>query len=251
MRFIRLLTLAAGLASLAAPRAAAQADSTSHGPPAVTTVLHGTTPFGAYRRVFHAVTSLGYDLQAGLIEDGVIITLPKKVADQEQWMQVGAELTPGGDSVKVAVAGRMVDARGEPLPYQSQSMALLLLEVMKVAGEIGGVGEGADTASSSPMTERHGYGYDSTAVVKVGGGVNGGHDAEVAYLASLRGPGGETVDAVRLGSCCTFSRAGDPPQGRIDVWEATYPGLAAPVVLYLSMYETEAPHAPAGFTQRK
>jgi hypothetical protein len=29
-------------------------------------------------------------------------------------MQIGAELAPAGDSVRVFVAGRMVDARGQP-----------------------------------------------------------------------------------------------------------------------------------------
>jgi hypothetical protein len=250
MRISRFLALAAGLAALSAS-AAAQADSTAQGPPQVTTVLRGTTPFGAYRRVFHAITSVGYELQAGLIDQGLLITSAKKMDENGRWMQVGAQLTPSGDSVGVSVAGRVVDANGQPLPDQSPTLGLMLMEVMKVAGEIGGVGQGADTASAPPLTVRHGYGYDSTAVVKVGGGVNGGHDAETAFLATLRGPRGEAVESVRLGSCCTFTRAGDPPQGRYDVWELTYPGLAAPVVLYLDMYEADAPHAPAGFTQHR
>jgi hypothetical protein len=252
MRLLRLLALLSACAVLSTvPRALGQADSTAQGTPEVSTVLHAT-PFAAYRRVYHALTTVGYDLQAGLIDQGVLITMPKPMADSAhrgQWMQIGAQLAPGGDSVRVSVAGRMVSENGEPLPDQSKSMGLLLMEVMKVAGEIGGVGQGGDTVSAPAATERHGYGYDSTAVVKVGGGTGGGHDAEVAYLSSLRGPRGEAVESVRLGSCCTFTRAGDPPQGRIDVWEVTYPGLPAPVLLYLNMYELQAPHAPEGFTQ--
>ncbi|MDB4948973.1 MAG: hypothetical protein JWM27_1622 [Gemmatimonadetes bacterium] len=246
----RFLAAAALLVTAAAP---ARAQDAGGGLPEIGTTLH-LSPFETYRRVFHAFTSAGYHVQVGLIDRGLLISLPQPSADtafKGLSMQMGAQLQPVGDSTHVTVSGRMVDAQGQPTADAARTMAPVLVEAMKVAAAIGGVGEKGDSVAAPASPQRHGFGYDSTSPIKVGGGVGGaGHQAQEAYLARLRGPGNRPVTFERLGSCCTFDRAGDPPKGRIDAWEVAYAGLSSPVVLYLSLYDTEAPRAPQGFTLR-
>jgi hypothetical protein len=94
------------------------------------------------------------------------------------------------------------------------------------------------------------YGYSRENPIRVGGVDTDGAVRERSFLATLRGPNGEAVKFVRLGSCCQHpSPAGPNGQGMLDAYEVTYPGLARPVRLYLDMYREEAPRAPEGFTR--
>jgi hypothetical protein len=103
------------------------------------------------------------------------------------------------------------------------------------------------TAADS-LRDAGAYGYSRDNPVKVGGGVEQGRDNQLRYLESLRGPGGEPVEHFRLGSCCPFRTENAPGgSGRLDAYEVRYPGLAKPVVLYLNLYDHEAPRAPEGF----
>lgn len=106
------------------------------------------------------------------------------------------------------------------------------------------------TAADS-LREAKSFGYAPEAPIRVGGGVEDGARKERAYLSSLRGPGGEAVSFVRIGSCCPFvPPGGDQPTARIDAYEVTYPGLAKPVVLYMDVYAAaDGGLVPADFTR--
>lgn len=84
-----------------------------------------------------------------------------------------------------------------------------------------------------------GYGYTPEDPIKVGGGIRG----EREYLQRLRGPKGQQLRFERRGSY-----SGPPPGGGLlDVYELTYDGLEKPVMIFLDMYRSEDPRAPAGF----
>lgn len=87
------------------------------------------------------------------------------------------------------------------------------------------------------------WGYVEKMPIHVGGGIPLGAFNERAYLNQLRGPKGERVSYVRLGSM--FAN-GNP----IDIYEVRHDGLAAPVHLYFDMYTSPSANlkAPKGFT---
>ncbi len=96
------------------------------------------------------------------------------------------------------------------------------------------------------------YGYTPETAIRVRGPGDPDATDEHEYLNSLRGPGGERVSWIRLGSCCEFSTPNglDGKAGMLDAYEVTYPGQPAPVTLYMNMYDppngSEVPH---GFTR--
>ena len=96
------------------------------------------------------------------------------------------------------------------------------------------------------------YGYTQKNPIKVGGRSHDrGPRNERAYLDALRGPGGETLEYHRLGSCCRFKTPNGMigGVGMLDIYEVTYEGLASPGKLYLNMYDYEQPQIPRGFTR--
>ena len=96
--------------------------------------------------------------------------------------------------------------------------------------------------SKCAIAEDDAYGFTMAGAIKVGGGVREGPAIERAYLSALRGPAGQGLRAVRLGSTMG-------PDGTIlDMYEVTHSGLDQPVKLYLDEYHTEALKAPKGFT---
>lgn len=91
------------------------------------------------------------------------------------------------------------------------------------------------------------YGHSPDNAIKVGGPI-GGPSAQRAYLGTLRGPRGEPISYERTHSCCAFNPPGSPFRGMLDVYRVTYPGQAAPIDLYLNMYECAPLRIPVGFT---
>ena len=85
--------------------------------------------------------------------------------------------------------------------------------------------------------------------VKVGGGFKDGAKHQEAYLNALQGPDGQPVTWKRQGTCCPFKTPNGivGERGLLDRVEVTYKGLKDPVILYLNLYDREAPLAPAGF----
>jgi hypothetical protein len=89
------------------------------------------------------------------------------------------------------------------------------------------------------------YGYSEKNPVKVG---NGPKNAR-RYLNALAGPHGEKISYTRIGSCCTFKTAtGYGGIGQLDKYRITWPGQAAPILLYVNMFDLGELKSPSGFT---
>ena len=85
--------------------------------------------------------------------------------------------------------------------------------------------------------QKTGYGYGVDDPVLVAGLPGATSPAkERYYLRLLRGPNGETVSYMRLGSCCRFETSNSPlGAGFLDQYIITYPGLDVHVAIYLNM----------------
>ena len=86
------------------------------------------------------------------------------------------------------------------------------------------------------------YGFNAAAPIKTGGGPAAGPVRERQYLSVLRGPAGQGLRIARRGS--TMSPDG---QTILDVYEITYEGVTAPILLYLDEYHDGVLQAPQGF----
>lgn len=95
------------------------------------------------------------------------------------------------------------------------------------------------------------YGFSADKPVNLGGFLRGTQyeGAHIEYFDNLRGPAGQLVQAIRLGSCCPFEDSSLPfGGGLLDMYELRYDGLAKPVVIYVNLYKFEQPLAPSGFS---
>lgn len=87
------------------------------------------------------------------------------------------------------------------------------------------------------------YGYTKKNPIKTGSIAKERH-----FLNALRGPNGEKVRYVRLGSCCEFkSKNAMFGKGLLDTYKVWYEG-GQTVILYLNGYDYEDLKCPAGFT---
>ncbi|MCL2626077.1 MAG: hypothetical protein FWD46_04580 [Cystobacterineae bacterium] len=94
------------------------------------------------------------------------------------------------------------------------------------------------------------YGYSKKNPIMVGGAHEyQGPQNERRFLNALTGPKGEPIRYQRLGSCCPFYTRNGLIQdgGLLDMYEVSYEGLAAPVILYINMYDSDVLKVPLGF----
>jgi hypothetical protein len=216
------------------------------------------TPRQVYRASMDALAALGYEFRA-LLLDEAILTLPHTTPETQELgadaVAVKLEFEPRGDSTQITLASAVL--RKDPAPCRGEACQKLtgasLLASASALERILKTFEAAPPAAPSrgdSLAAAGAYGYSSRNPIRVGGGVEDGAASERRFLATLRGPGGEVVTFVRLGSCCHHpSPHGLNGTGVLDAYEVTYPGLARPVVLYVDMYEEEAPRAVEGFTR--
>jgi hypothetical protein len=87
------------------------------------------------------------------------------------------------------------------------------------------------------------YGFTPGNPIKVGGSFQAGPGRARQYLASLRGPAGQGMRVVRIGSTMAPDK-----QTILDLYELTHSGLAAAVRLLVSQYQEEPLKAPQGFS---
>lgn len=121
----------------------------------------------------------------------------------------------------------------------------LLSGCQSTSRDLGIKGEAAFTANDPQ------YGYVAHKPVKLGGFLRGSkyEGSHIEYFQSLTGPNGEPVRVKRLGSCCPFDDQSMPfDGGMLDKYELSYPGQKKPVIIYVNLYQFEAPKAPQGFT---
>jgi hypothetical protein len=87
------------------------------------------------------------------------------------------------------------------------------------------------------------YGLSPANPIKVGGSFQAGPGRARAYLSSLRGPAGQGLRVVRVGSTMAPDK-----QTILDLYEITSAGVATPVRLFVSQYQEEQLKAPIGFS---
>lgn len=96
------------------------------------------------------------------------------------------------------------------------------------------------------------YGYTADLPIKAGLGPDGGPANQRAYLNLLRDAQGRSIAYNRLGSCCAY--ASDNAlfgMALLDKYEITYldkKGKEKKAILYISMYDYEAPLIVSGFS---
>jgi hypothetical protein len=248
---LRIVAIAAAvLAATSGAHAQKKAPSAGGAEQMVMTAKVADAPPRVYRAALDTLAKMGYTFRA-LLLDEAIITLPRATPDLAALggseLAVVVEFAAVGDSTEISVRGTAGQpGRGGPSP-------VMLMGAMQAIGGI------VDAHKKLPPARRTvgdslaaagAYGYSRANPIRVGGGLDNGAASERAFLATLRGPGGEPVKYLRLGSCCPYPVA-TAPGGRaaLDAYELTYAGRAEPAVVYLSMYELDAPRAPEGFVQ--
>ena len=91
------------------------------------------------------------------------------------------------------------------------------------------------------------YGYSKKNPIVVG---HIGPKNVDAFMALLRGPGGERVSYKRAGSCCTFKTTqallGDT--ATLEKYRVTHKGQKKAVVLYFNQYDCGVAKLPDGFS---
>jgi hypothetical protein len=85
------------------------------------------------------------------------------------------------------------------------------------------------------------FGQTAGDPIRTGGGLAEGPARERQFLAALRGPTGQGLHVVRLGSTMAPDKT-----TILDLYEITYAGLAAPIRLYLDEYHDGPLKAPQG-----
>jgi hypothetical protein len=256
MKPLRLLPALLAALLLAAPAAHAQKEGE---PPSVNLSTSSRHPVGrVYRAAMDAVRGQGFVLRV-LGYEQMLMTQPqpRKVDQLSGVVVLFLEFAAKDDSTTYVVNATAFPENPEK-PCQKEECSRLLALAIAEAGGVVNALQIADSVMAplppSPadsLAAAGALGYARTNPILVGGGVNGGAANERRYLASLRGPGGETLRFERLGSCCHFRTPNGPRgTGLLDVYEVTHDGLARPVVLYLNMYDGGGESAvPVGFTR--
>ncbi|HEX8829908.1 MAG TPA: hypothetical protein VF705_02025 [Longimicrobium sp.] len=245
--------VAAFLAAVAAGPAAAQRDSDGIMSVSATVAKPVRT---AYRETLRVGMRDHWRFRALLLDDA-IYTLPAEPGGDNPPTVMRVQFTPKGDSTTVAVSVVATDASGERrctgAPCQGVEMLAGLQAIGAITARLDSVTAAPPTAAAADSLAGAGaLGYSTRNAIRVGGGAENGSRNEMAWLDGLRGPGGETVAYLRLGSCCEFATPNglQGKTGVLDAFEVTYPGLERPVLLYINMYDPpESAQVPQGFTR--
>jgi hypothetical protein len=252
MRLSRFAFAAAAVLALATPAQAQRRDEA--GLVAMTTTTRHPVRV-AYRAGIDVLSRGGYAISVMSL-DRVLVTPDQREDGRPAQSVVQLLFERKGDSTQVVVTAVVPAAAGRDVCRTDRCLTTVLLIEAMVTAKL-------DTALSrirpSPRTAADrlaaagALGYSPSRPIRVGGGrLEDGDRDQRRYLASLRGPRGERVSYLRLGSCCAFSTPrGIQGTGMLDAYEVRYPGIAKPVTLYLDLY-TPAPASqgvPAGFTR--
>lgn len=186
--------------------------------------------------------------------DRTLITSQKGPDGRPAQSVVRLLFEPRGDSTYVHVTAIVPDSAGRDICRTDRCLTQVLVIETLVSAQLDSalkrVTPSGRTAADS-LAEAKAFGYAPENPIRVGGGnLQEGAINEHKYIGMLRGPAGEPVTHLRLGSCCQFATTKSPNgQGLLDAYEVTYAGLARPVTLYLDMYTPAAPSqgVPPGF----
>ena len=208
----------------------------------------------AYRIGIDALLRGGWPISVMSL-DRVLMTPSEGPDGRPPGSVVRLEFERKGGSTQVVVTAVVPDAAGRDVCRTDRCQAqVLLIETMVVAK--------IDTAlaryrppprtAADSLAAARALGYAPENPIRVGTTLEEGDRNQRKYLERLRGPRGQPVTYLRLGSCCEFrTPRGHQGTGLLDAYEVRYAGLAKPIVLYLDLY-TPAPPAqgiPPGFTR--
>lgn len=89
------------------------------------------------------------------------------------------------------------------------------------------------------------YGYHPQRPIKAGSVANG-----IFFLNALKGPYGEPIQWEQMGNCCEFRtpNALVGTQGKLDRYQLIWPGIRAPLLLYINPFDYEEMRCPYGLT---
>ena len=241
MRLSR-LAFAAAAALVLVPPAQAQRGGDSRMVAMTTTTRHPVRV--AYRAAIDVLLGGGYSI--GVMSLDRVLMTPDHGADGRPAPSVVQLLFKRkGVSTEVVVTAVVPDAAGRDICRTDQCMTtVLLIETMVTAklDTVLGRIKPAPRTEADRLAAARALGYAPENPIRVGGGrLEDGAREQHRYLESLRGPRGQRVSYMRLGSCCQFSSPrGHQGTGMLDAYEVRYPGLAKPITLYLDLY-TPAP----------
>ena len=97
--------------------------------------------------------------------------------------------------------------------------------------------------SKCEVSEDATYGFAAANPIQIGGSFQAGPARARQYLAALRGPAGQGLRVVRLGSTM-----GADKSTILDLYELTYAGLASPLRLLVDQYHESPLKAPHGLS---
>jgi len=208
-----------------------------------------------YTEALHAGLREGWQFRA-LLLDRALFTLPVKAGDDGSRAVLRYVFEPKGDSTTMKVSAVAVDESGDNRctteSCKMVEVATTLIAMNAVTERLDSLGVVPRTAADS-LADAGVFGYSTRNAIRVGGGQETGERNQHAYLDALRGPGGETLTYLRIGSCCEFSTPNglEGKTGLLDAYEVTYSGLARPITLYINMYDPPrgTPEIPHGFTR--
>lgn len=207
-----------------------------------------------YRQALDVMRGVGYTPDILLLDQAIGANHPVVLGKGKSPTVAQLMFERKGDSTSIRAEAVAVDASGERRCETEECTAHAVEATIELLSRLV---EALDSLRPEPRTaadslrEAKAYGYAPERPIRVGGGAESGVANERAYLASLRGPGGEAVSFLRIGSCCPFAPPGGAEKtARIDAYEVTYAGLAKPVVLYVDIYAAaDGGLVPAGFTR--
>lgn len=253
MRLVRIAAALSATLAFATPAVAQQQDDNG----LVTISTNTPHPVRtAYRAGIEALHRAGYPFIARMSLDQMLVTPAQGPDGRPARSAVRLLFEPRGDSTHVSVTAIVPDSAGQGICRTDQCLSQVLVIEALVTAQLDSalkrVKPSPRTVADS-LAEAKAFGYAPENPVRVGGGSpqEGGLN-ERRYLAALRGPAGEAVTYLRLGSCCEFATPhGIEGSGMLDAYEVRYPGLAKPITLYLDMYTPADPSQglPAGFTR--
>ena len=94
------------------------------------------------------------------------------------------------------------------------------------------------------------YGYSEEKPIKVGGGTSAGY--HFMFLEHLRGPKGEKLEVVRIGSCGSYPNPDTTltkfNEGVLTCFSINCPSFKKPKILYFDKYRTGDLYIPKGLT---
>jgi hypothetical protein len=251
---MRSLPIAAAVAAALALASSGRAQRPDEGLVAMTT----TTPHPvrvAYRIGIDALLRGGYPISFMSL-DQALVTPSQRADGRPAGSVVRLEFERKGTTTQVVVTAVVPDPDGRDICRTDRCQAqVLLIETMvmaKIDTALARVRPPVRTAADGLAAARA-LGYAPENPIRVGGGrLEDGDRNQRRYLEALRGPRGEAVAYLRLGSCCEFrTPRGHEGIGLLDAYEVRYPGLASPIVLYLDLYTPAPPSQdiPPGFTR--